>query len=448
MQEKVYDKGYVDEVYKNDREHVIHSWSIQSKLKPMVVNDAEGVYFWDGNGKKYIDMASQLVNSNIGHQHPKVVNAIKEQADKLCFIAPGFANEQRSTLAKLLSEVCPGNINRFFFTNGGADANENAVKIARMATGKWKVISRYRSYHGATFGAIAMTGDPRRPPVEPGMPGVVRVFDPYCYRCSFGKEYPKCNMECVKHIEETILYENPNTVAAIIVEAITGSNGIFIPPKEYMVQLKEICRKYNIMLIADEVMSGFGRTGEWFGMNVFDVAPDIITMAKGINSGYVPLGAVGVTEEIYDAIKDKFLYCGLTYSGHPLACAAAIATINAYKEEKIIENAKKMGDVMAGLMKEMKEKHKCVGDVRNQGLFGCIELVKDRDTREPIVPWNATGDVMAQISKSLLDDGIYMYIRWNYMFCVPPCIINEEQLKEAYKAIDKALTIADNYIAP
>jgi len=446
MERKVYDKQYVEEVYKNDREHVIHSWSVQNKLKPMVVNEAEGVYFWDGDGKRYIDMASQLVNSNIGHQHPKVVQAIKDQAEKLCFIAPGFANDARSSLAKLLSEVCPGNINRFFFTNGGAEANENAIKIARMVTGKHKIISRYRSYHGATYGAISLTGDPRRPPVEPGIPGIVRVFDPYCYRCTFGQEYPKCKMECVKHIEEVILYENPNTVAAIFIEAITGSNGIFIPPKEYMVQLREICDRYNILLIADEVMSGFGRTGEWFGMDVFSVVPDIMTMAKGINSGYIPLGAVGLSDDVAKAVEDKMLYCGLTYSGHALACAAAIATIKAYQEEKIIENAKNMGNVMAGLMQEMKAKHKCVGDVRNQGLFGCIELVKDRDTKEALVPWNSTGEVMAKISKSLLDDGIYMYLRWNYMFVVPPCIINEEQMKEAFAAIDKALSIGDEYV--
>lgn len=445
MEKKVFDKQHADEVYYNDRAHVIHSWSVQSELKPMVVNEAKGVYFWDANGKKYIDMASQLVNSNIGHQHPKVVEAIKEQAGKLCFIAPGIANEARSTLAKMLSEVCPGNINHFFFTNSGAEANDNAIKIARMATGKSKIISRYRSYHGSTFGAITLTGDPRRPPVEPGIPGVVRVFDPYCYRCTFGKQHPGCGMECVNHIEEVIQYENPNTVAAIIVEAITGSNGIFIPPTEYMVKLREICNKYNILLIADEVMSGFGRTGEWFGMNNFGVVPDIMTMAKGVNSGYVPLGAVGLSDDIASVIEDKMLYCGLTYSGHPLACAASIATINAYKDEKIIENSKNMGLKMGFLMQEMMKKHKCVGDARNQGLFGCLELVKNRDTKEPLVPWNSTGEVMAQITKSLLDDGVYMYLRWNYMFIAPPLIINEEQLGVAFAAIDNALCFGDAY---
>ena len=435
-----------NEAYRADRAHVIHSWSVQSKLDPMVVNKASGVYFWDSFGKRYLDMASQLVNSNIGHQHPKVVQAIKEQADKLCYIAPSIATESRSTLAALLSTVTMPKINKFFFTNGGAEANENAIKIARFATKRQKIISRYRSYHGATYGAITLTGDPRRPPVEPGIPGVLKVYDPYCYRCTFGHVYGKCHIECASHVEETILYENPDTVAGIIIEPITGSNGVFIPPKEYMTQLRAVCDKYGILLIADEVMSGFGRCGEWFGIDVFGVEPDIITMAKGINSGYVPLGAVGISDDIFDKLKDQFLYIGLTYSGHPLACAAAVATIKAYQEEKLIENARNMGAIAVKLMEEMKAKHPCVGDVRNQGLFGCIELVKNRETGEPIVPWNATGEVMSAVGKTLTDEGVYMYLRWNYMFVVPPIIINAEQMTEGFKAIDKALSVADGYL--
>jgi len=373
------------------------------------------------------------------------VQAIKEQADKLCYIAPSIATEARSTVASLLASVTMPNINRFFFTNGGAEANENAIKIARFATGRQKIIARYRSYHGATYGAISVTGDPRRPPVEPGIPGVVRVYDPYCYRCTFGHVYGKCHLECASHIEETIMYENPKTVAAIIIEPITGSNGVFVPPKEYMTQLRAICDKYGILLIADEVMSGFGRTGEWFAMDGFGVQPDILTMAKGINSGYVPLGAVGISDGIYNTIKDEFLYCGLTYSGHPLACAAAIATIKAYQEEKLIENAKNMGNVVEKLMEEMKAKHKCVGDVRNRGLFGCIELAKNREDGTPLVPWNSGGEPVNEIQKSLMEDGVYMYLRWNYMFVVPPIIINEKQLADAFKSIDKALSIGDRY---
>jgi len=432
-------------VYKDDRDYIIHSWSVQAKNNPIVFSEAKGCYFFDETGKKYLDMASQLVNLNIGHQHPKVIKAIQDQAEKACFVAPGFAYESRSSLGKLLSEVTPEGINHFFFTNGGSDANENAIKIARLATGKFKIISRYRSYHGASYGAITLTGDPRRPPVEPGIPGVVRVFDPYCYRCTFGKECGKCNLECVKHIEETIMFENPDTIAAIIIESVTGSNGVFIPPMEYFKELRKLCDKYKILLIADEVMSGFGRTGEWFGIDNFGIVPDIITIAKGINSGYIPMGAVGISDAITEAIYDKNLPCGLTYSGHPMACAASVATINVYRDENIIENAKLQGSLMKDLMKEQLEKHICIGDVRNIGLFGVIELVKNRKTKEPIVPWNGNGEVMDKVKKSLLENGIYLYQRWNYMFVVPPCVINEDEMREAFIAIDKALSIADTY---
>jgi taurine---2-oxoglutarate transaminase len=434
--------------YDYDREYVIHSWSVQSKRNPLVVNRAEGVYFWgtsfpSGKERRYLDMASQLVNSNIGHQHPKVVAAIKEQADKLCFAAPSFANEKRSELAKLLSEVTPEGLKCSFFTNAGADANENAIKIARMFTKKTKIITRYRSYHGATYGAIALTGDPRRPPVEPTMPGVVRVLDPYCYRCPFGQEEGSCRLECAKQIEEVIQYENPDTVAAVMFESVTGSNGVFIPPKAYYEEVRRICDKYGILLIADEVMAGFGRAGTWFAIENFGVSPDIMTVAKGINSGYVPLGAVIMSEKVAEGFKDDFLYCGLTYSGHPLACAAAVATIKAYRDERIIENSAKMGTVLSSYLADMKRKHLSVGDARSIGLFGVLELVKDRGTREPIVPWNASGPVMAAVNDYLLEKGVFLYSRWNYMFVVPPIVIDESQMAEAFEAIDGALAIAD-----
>ena len=438
--------------YDYDREYVVHSWSVQSKRNPLVVNKAEGVYFWgtsfpEGKERRYLDMASQLVNSNIGHQHPKVVAAIKEQADKLCFAAPSFANEKRSELAKLLSEVAPKGLKCSFFTNAGADANENAIKIARMYTKKTKIITRYRSYHGATYGAIALTGDPRRPPVEPTMPGVVRVLDPYCYRCPFGQKEGSCGLECAKQIEEVILYENPDTVAAIMIESVTGSNGVFIPPAAYYEEVRRICDKYDVLLVSDEVMSGFGRAGTWFAIQNFGVSPDIMTVAKGINSGYVPLGAAIMSEKVAAGIKDEFLYCGLTYSGHPLACAAAVATIKAYKDEKIIENSAAMGKILGARLAEMKAKHPSVGDARSIGLFGVLELVKDRATKEPLVPWNATGPVMAEINDYLIEKGIYMYIRWNYIFVVPPIVIDENQIDEAFAAIDGALAIADASIA-
>lgn len=431
------------EAYENDRKYVLHSWSVQGTLKPPVITRGEGIYFWDQYNKKYMDFASQLVNLNIGFNHPKVVQAIKDQADKLCYVSPSFANDARGKLAKKIVEITPSRISKCFFTVGGADANENAVKMARAFTGRHKIISRYRSYHGATYGAISLTGDPRRPPVEPALPGILRAFDPYCYRCTFGQTYPDCKLECAEHIREMILYENPGTVAAVIVEPVTGSNGIFIPPLEYIKRLREICDEFGILLIADEVMTGFGRTGEWFGINLFDVEPDIMTMAKGCNSGYIPLGIVAVSKEIADFFNDKMLYCGLTYSGHPLACAAAVANIEAYEEEKLIENSRNMGQVMARELAIIKEMHPCVGDVRNVGLFGCIELVKDRTTREPLVPWNGAPGIMNELKDELWAKGLYLYMRWNYIFLAPPVIVNEEQLCAGLEIIDEALKIAD-----
>lgn len=431
------------EAYENDRKYVLHSWSVQGSLHPPVIVKGEGIYFWDQYGKKYMDFASQLVNLNIGFNHPKVVQAIKDQAEKMCSVSPSFANDVRGKLAKKIVEITPSRIAKCFFTVGGADANENAIKIARAYTGRQKIISRYRSYHGATYGAISLSGDPRRPPVEPGIPGIVRVFDPYCYRCTFGKEYPGCKLECAEHVREVIMYENPETVAAFIIEPVTGSNGIFIPPKAYMQRIREICDEFGVLLIADEVMTGFGRTGEWFGINLFDVEPDLMTMAKGCNSGYVPLGIVGVSRKIADYFEDKMLYCGLTYSGHPLACAAAVATIQAYEDEGLIDNARNMGKVLAQELAKIIEKHPCVGDVRNAGLFGCIELVKDRVTREPLVPWNGAPGIMKELYDKLWSEGLYLYIRWNYIFLAPPIIINQEQLQEGMALIDEALKAAD-----
>lgn len=435
-----------EDTYRDDRQYVIHSWSVQSALAPAVINRAEGVYLIDGEGKKYIDFASQLVNSNAGHQHPEIVRAIQEQAGKLCYVGPPFATEARSRCAQKVVEVTPENIKKVFFTNAGADANENAVKIARMFTKKFKIISRYRSYHGATYMAISLTGDPRRPPVEPTAPGVLKVLDPYCYRCPFGHEYSdgKCNLQCAEHIREIIMYENPDTVAAIVVEPVVGSNGIIIPPPGYMQRLRQICDQYKILLIDDEVMTGYGRTGRWFAINHWDgVKPDIMTMAKGCNSGYVPLGIVGVSGEIADFMHDKMFWGGLTYSGHALACAAAEANIKVYQDEKLIENAEAMGKIMLEEMQKLKEGHPSVGDARGIGLFGCLELVKNRETREHLVPWNGAPGVMKDIYKAAWDKGLYMMLRWNFMFLCPPLIINEQQLLKALSIIDEVLEIAD-----
>ena len=318
-------------IIRQNREYTLFSWSVQSEVEPIAVTGAQGVYFWDADGKRYLDFSSQLMNLNIGHQNTKVIAAIKDQMDKLCYAYPGTATEVKGELGRLLAEVTPGNLKKSFFVLGGAEANGNAIKIARLYTGRPKIIARYRSYHGATHGAIALTGDPRRWPVEPAIPGVIHVFDPHCYRCVFGKTPDMCQRECITHIEEVIRFEGAENVAAIVMEGVTGSNGIIVPPDDYWPRLREICNRYGILLISDEVMSGLGRTGEWFAVDNWGVVPDIITMAKGLTSGYLPLGAVVLSEPIGEYFESQMLWCGLTYSGHPLSCAAAIATINVYQ---------------------------------------------------------------------------------------------------------------------
>jgi taurine---2-oxoglutarate transaminase len=434
------------DVKRFDKEYVVHSWSVQSALDPLVVTRTQGVHMWDENGKRYIDMTSQLMNLNIGHQHPKVIQAIKDQAEKMCFVAPGLACEARSFLGKALAEVTPGDLKRFFFTLGGADANENAVKIARMFTKKWKIITRYRSYHGATYGAIALTGDPRRPPVEPVMPGVVHVFDPYCYRCSFGLTYPSCNLRCADSVEEVITYETPETVAAVLVESVVGSNGLIVPPDGYMQRLREICTRNKVLLIVDEVMSGFGRCGKWFAVDNWNVVPDMITMAKGLTAGYVPLGAVAISQKIMDVMDKQMLWAGLTYNAHPLACGAAIATLKVYREDRLMENAVAMGEVIRKETEAMKARHKSLGDARGIGLFWALELVKNKKTRDPLVKWNAMGAdaaIAKEINKRLLEGGVYTTVRWNYLFIVPPLSIKENELREGLAVIDKVLDYAD-----
>src|SRR5881398_3662299 len=389
-----------------DRQHVLHSWSVQDQISPLPVAGAEGRYFWDYDGNRYLDFASQLVNLNIGHQHPKLVAAIKEQADRLCTIGPPMANDKRSELARLIAEVMPGDLNRTFFTNGGAEANENAVKLARWITGRQKIVVRYRSYHGATGGAVTLTGDPRRWFAEPGIPGVVRMFDPYTYRCSAGHPDPCPVCSGAPHLEEILQYEGPHTVAAVMMETVTGTNGIIVPPDGYLRSIREVCDRHGILLICDEVMAGFGRTGKWFGVDNWDVVPDIITMAKGINSGYVPLGAMTISEGIADWVRDKYFAGGLTYSGHPLACAAAVASIEAFREEGIVENAAEMGEVLGDGLAALADKHESIGEVRGLGLFYGVELVKHRETREPLVPFNASGEAlapMAKLSKAALE---------------------------------------------
>lgn len=436
----------MSETYENDRSYVLHSWSVQGKLSPKVITRGDGVFFWDENDKRYYDLGAQLVNLNIGHQHPKVVQAIKDQADKLSYVAPQFAEEMRGKLAKRIIELLPEEFGKCFFTLGGADSNENAVKIARAYTGKSKIITRFRSYHGATYGAIALTGDPRRPPVEPAMPGVIHCFDPYCYRCSFGQKPESCGMQCAEHIREIIQYETPETIAAVMMESVTGSNGILVPPKGYMERVRAICDEFDILLICDEVMTGFGRTGKWFGFQNFDMVPDIVTMAKGVNSGYVPLGVVAVREKIADFFDDAMLYCGLTYSGHPVSCAAALACLDAYEAEGHIDNAARLAPVQTELLEGLKAKHPLIGDVRSIGLFGVIEMVKDRETREPLSPWNGAPGVMAEITKRFDEKGLSVFTRWNYIFLTPPIVITEEQLRDAVALMDECLSEAEKAI--
>lgn len=419
------------EIIDLNKEYTFFSWSNQGQVNPISMDKAEGPYFWDTDGRRYLDFASQLVNTNVGHQHPKVVKAIQDQAAKLTFAAPSMATEPRGLLGKKLSEITSGDLKKTFFTLGGAEANENAIKIARQYTGRHKILARYRSYHGATHGAIALTGDYRRLPAEPAISGVVHFLDPYCYRCPFGWTKDTCKRQCIDHVEEVIQHEGPDQIAAIFLEGVTGTNGLIIPPDEYWPRMREICDKYGILLVSDEVMSGWGRTGEWFAVDNWKVTPDIITTAKGITSGYVPLGAVIVREHIAKYFDSHMLSAGLTYNGHALACAAALATIETYEEEKIFENAKKVGKHLGKRLEDLKSKHPSVGDVRYIGMFSALELVKNRETKEAM-------DITA-LKNFMIANGVYVFNFKNILFIVPPLVITEEQLDEGLNLLDEGL---------
>jgi taurine--2-oxoglutarate transaminase len=432
------------------KEYVLYSWSVQDAISPIAVAGAEGRYFWDYDGNRYLDFASQLVNVSIGYGHPKVIAAIKEQAEQLCTIGPPMASESRSTLGRLLAEVTPGNLKMSFFTNGGAEANENAIKLARWYTGRHKIVARYRSYHGATAGGITLTGDPRRWAAEPGIPGVVRMLDPYTYRCPAGHPDPCPVCTGAPHLEEILQYEGPQNVAAVILETVVGTNGVIPPPDGYLQAIREVCDRHGILLICDEVMAGFGRTGRWFACENWDVVPDILTVAKGINSGYVPLGAMVVSEPIAAWLRDKYFAGGLTYSGHPLACASAVASIEAFREEGIVEHAAEMGEVLREELHGLAERHPSIGEVRGLGCFWGLELVKDRETREPLVPFNATGAgfaPVAKLAKAALERGLYLMTHWNVVMVCPPLTITREELDEGIAVLDDALTVADEYSA-
>ncbi len=427
------------------KQYVLQSWSKQGKLNPIPVQKAEGIYFYDYEGNRYTDMASQLVNLNLGYGNQDIADAIKEQVDKYCYIGPSYASESRSTLAKMIIDRLPDTFGKVFFTNAGADANENAIKIARMYTGRKKVFSRYRSYHGSSFGAGNLTGEPRRYPLEPGIPGFVKFFDPYIYRepIEFQSEEEATGYYIAK-LREQILYEGPDNVAAIVMESITGSNGIIIPPKGYLQGVRKLCDEFGIVMICDEVMAGWARTGKMFAFENFDVVPDLVTFAKGVTCGYVPLGGVAVSTKIASYFDDHLLSCGLTYSGHPLACAAGVACVNYYDKANILENVNKVGAVLAKQLEEMKKVHPSVGDVRHIGLFSCVELVKDKGTKEPLVSYGKDPDgTMGKIIGLLKERRFMTYSHENMIFVCPPLIITEKQLLEELEKLDEVLSIVD-----
>ena len=424
------------------RKHTLFEWSAQSKVDPIPVARAKGIYFWTPEGKRYIDFNSQLMSVNIGHGDERVIAAIKEQAETLAYANPFMATEVRARLGAKLAEITPGDIDTFFFTNGGAEANENAIKIARFFTGRHKIIARYRSYHGATAGSISLTGDPRRWAVEPGIPGVIHVLDPY-HGIDRGWEPAESSLAM---IEETIQLEGPHTIAAFILEPVTGTNGVLIPPDGYLQGMRKLCDKYGILMIADEVMSGFGRTGEWFACDHWKVVPDLLCMAKGLTSSYVPLGAVGLRHHIAQYFQEKVFYGGLTYNSHPMGCATALATIRVYEDDGMIANAKKMGAIVKELGANLQKKHPSVGAVRSIGLFGIVELIRSRKTRQPLAPFNGTSDEMAALGRFFREQGLYTFVRWNTFFTNPPLCVNEQQLREAFAIIDKGMELTDKAV--
>ena len=433
--------------YELDRKHVFHSWSAQASLDPMVITKAEGSYIWDERDNRYLDFSSQLVFTNIGHQHSKLVAAIQEQAAKLCTIAPSYANDARSEAARLVAEAAPDGLDKVFFTTGGADAIEHAIRMARLHTGRIKVLSRYRSYHGGTNTAVNVTGDPRRWASDYGSAGTVHFFGPFLYRSEFHSSTPQEESErALAHLAHTIEFEGPSTIAAIVLETIPGTAGIMLPPPGYLAGVRELCDKHGIVFIADEVMAGFGRTGTWFALDHYGVVPDLITFAKGVTSGYVPLGGVIISSRICDTFADRVYPGGLTYSGHPLAAAAAVATINVMREEQIVENAARLGeDVLAPGLAELADKHPCIGEVRGVGAFWAIELVKDKATKEPLAPYGGGSPAMNDILAACKSRGLIPFANYNRIHVVPPCTTTTAEAREGLAILDQALTVGDGY---
>jgi taurine--2-oxoglutarate transaminase len=436
-----------EQVFALDRAHVFHSWSAQNAISPLPIAAAEGSVFWDYSGKRYLDFSSQLVNTNLGHQHPKVVAAIAEQAGRLATIAPQHANDMRGEAAKRIVDLAPDGLNKVFFTNGGADANENAIRMARLHTGKRKVLSFYRSYHGNTGAAIVATGDPRRWPNE-FADDHIHFFGPYLYRTSFWAESEEQECErALQHLEQLIQFEGPATIAALLIETIVGTAGVLVPPAGYLPGVRALCDKYGIVLILDEVMAGFGRTGAWYAFDHFDVVPDLITFAKGSNSGYVPVGGVVISDAIAATFGDRVFPGGLTYSGHPLAAASIVASIDAMKEEGIVEHAARIGETVLGPgLRALAERHPVIGEVRGLGVFWALELVSDRATREPLAPYGGTSPAMNQLVAACKERGLMPFTNFNRLHVVPPCVVTEAEAKEGLDILDEAFgVIAEHY---
>ena len=431
-----------EEIVRLSREHTFFSWSAQGAIDPIAIDRAEGVYLYTPEGQRILDFNSQLMSVNIGHGDRRVIDAITEQATKLQYVQPAFATEIRARLGAKLAEILPGDMDKVFFTLGGAEAIENAIKLARAATGRHKILARYRAYHGATFGAMTLTGDYRRWANEPGLVGVVRYPDTH----RWGEAEPRPVAESLQGLEDVIRYEGPQTIAAVFLETIVGTNGILIPPDGYIQGVREICDRNGILMVADEVMAGFGRTGNWFAVDEWGVTPDLMTMAKGLTSSYLPLGAVAMRQHIADGLEQKMFYGGLTYSSHPVSLAAALATIRVYEEDDLIGNAARLDGVMRRHHEALAAKHPSVGAHRNLGLFGILDLVRSRDPWTPITPFNGTSDEMKAIGKFLRDNGVYTMIANNSIHTNPPLCITEEQLAEGFDVIDRALDIADQAV--
>ena len=437
------DRTDIARVLEDTKRHVLVNWSAQANIAPLVITGADGVWLHSGE-RRILDFSSELVNSNLGHGHPRVVRAIQRQAEVLCYASPSFTSEAQATLARKLAEVAPGDLVKTIFTTGGTEANENAIKLARLYTGKHKILTQWRSFHGQTQGAMSLGGDNRRWANEPGITGIVHFLNPDPYRSLFGSDAQKA----LAHVEEVIWYEGPQYIAAILLEPIVGTSGLIVPPDGFLQGLRTLCDKHGILLILDEVMTGFGRTGKWFASEHWNVVPDIMTFAKGVNSGYVPLGGAMVDEPIAKHFEDHVYWGGLTYSGHALACAAGIATLDAYADEGLIDNSARMGDLLGKGLRALAGAHPSIGDVRGKGLFWGIELVKDRKTKEMLEQWNGPSSALANALRSeLLKRDVYVFCRWNMLFVAPPLIVTEDEIARGVKAIDEALAVADRYAA-